>query len=124
MASPELRGSGRAGQDRDIGFKELGEKFKIRGGVLDGKPITAEEIQALAALPPREVIFAQLLGLLQAPATQLVRLLNEPGSALARVLDAIGKKNGDGAAAAAAGTGAPPAEVAHLRRLPSRRSAD
>ena len=73
-------------------FKELGEKFKIRGGVLDGKAITAEEISALAALPPREVIFAQLLGLLQAPATQLVRLLNEPGSAMARLLDAIGKK--------------------------------
>ena len=65
-------------------FKDLGEKFKLRGGVLDGKPLTAEEIQALATLPPREVILAQLLGLLQAPATQLVRLLNEPGSALAR----------------------------------------
>jgi large subunit ribosomal protein L10 len=79
-------------------FKDLGDKFKIRGGVLDGKPLTAEEIAALAALPPREVIFAQLLGLLQAPATRLARLLNEPGSALARVVDAIGRKQGDTAA--------------------------
>ena len=78
-------------------FKELGERFKIRGGVLDGKPLTAAEIQALASLPPSEVILAQLLGLLQAPATQLARLLNEPGSALARVLDAIGKKKGESA---------------------------
>jgi hypothetical protein len=38
---------------------------------------------------------------LNAPATQLVRLLNEPGSYLARVIDAIGKKNGAGATAAA-----------------------
>jgi large subunit ribosomal protein L10 len=82
-------------------FKELGEKFKIRGGVLDGKPLTAEEVSALAALPPREVIFAQLLGLLQAPATQLARLLNEPGSAMARLLDAIGRKQGEGAPEAA-----------------------
>src|SRR5437660_11310834 len=37
-----------------VGFKELGDKFKIRGGVLNGKPLTAEEIQALATLPPRE----------------------------------------------------------------------
>ena len=88
-------------------YKELGEKFKLRGGVLDGKPLSAEEIQALAALPPREVILAQLLGLLMAPATQVVRLLNEPGSALARVIDAIGKKNGD--AAPAAGSAAPAA---------------
>lgn len=73
-------------------FKELGERFKIRGGVLDGKPLTAAEVDALASLPPREVIFAQLLGLLQAPATQLARLLNEPGSSLARLLGAIEKK--------------------------------
>ena len=88
------------------GMRELGEKFKVRGGVLDGKPLTAEEIQALAALPPREVVLGQLLGLLMAPATQVVRLLNEPGSALARVVDAIGKKNGD--PAPAAGSAAPP----------------
>jgi large subunit ribosomal protein L10 len=87
------------------GMRELGDKFKLRGGVLDGKPLTGEEIQALAALPPREVVLAQLLGLIMAPATQLVRLLNEPGSALARVVDAIGKKNGD--AAPAAGSAAP-----------------
>ena len=87
------------------GMRELGDKFKLRGGVLDGKPLSGEEIQALAALPPREVVLAQLLGLVMAPATQLVRLLNEPGSALARVVDAIGKKNGD--AARAAGGAAP-----------------
>ena len=75
-------------------FGPLGEKLKLRGGVLDGKPLSPEEIQALASLPPRDVVFGQLLGLLNAPATQLVRLLNEPGSYLARVIDAIGKKNG------------------------------
>lgn len=80
-------------------FKDFGDKFKLRGGVLEGKPLSAEEISALAALPPREAILAQLLGLLQAPATQLARLLNEPGSAVARVLDAIGKKVGAAAAA-------------------------
>ncbi len=88
-------------------LRELGERFKVRGGVLAGKPLTAEEISALAALPPREVIFAQLLGLLQAPATRLARLLNEPGSALARLLDAARKKQ----SGAASETGAA-AEVA------------
>jgi large subunit ribosomal protein L10 len=78
-------------------FKEAAEKLKLRGGVLGGKPLTAEEIQALAMMPPREVVMAQLLGLLQAPASRLVRLLNEPGSAMARVIDAIGKKHGGAA---------------------------
>jgi len=87
-------------------LRELGERFKVRGGVLEGKPLTAAEISALATLPPREVIFAQLLGLLQASATRLARLLNEPGSALARLLDAAAKKQsesapGNGAAAEA-----------------------
>jgi large subunit ribosomal protein L10 len=96
-----------------ISFKDLGDKFKLRGGVVDGAPVTAEQIQALATLPPKEVVFAQLLGLLNAPATRLVRLLNEPGSALARVIDAIGKKNGEGAAAApAAKAEAPAADAA------------
>lgn len=78
-------------------FKDLGEKFKVRGGVLDGRPLTAAEISDLASLPPREVIMAQLLGLLQAPATHLVRLLNEPGSSLARLLDAVARKAGENA---------------------------
>jgi large subunit ribosomal protein L10 len=81
-------------------LREFGERLKVRGGVLEGKPLSAQEISALAALPSREVIFAQLLGLLQAPATRLVRLLNEPGSMLARLLDAVGKKQAETAAAA------------------------
>jgi large subunit ribosomal protein L10 len=103
------------------GMRELGEKFKVRGGVFDGKPLSGEEVQALAALPPREVILAQLLGLLMAPATQVVRLLNEPGSALARLVDAIGKKNGDAvpAAGSPAPTDATPTESAPTDAPPS-----
>ncbi len=80
-------------------FRELGDKFKLRGGVLDGKPLSSEEVQALAAMPPKEIVFAQLLGLLQTPAARLVRLLNGPASALARLIDAIGKKKGESAPA-------------------------
>jgi large subunit ribosomal protein L10 len=103
------------------GFGPLGEKLKLRGGVLDGKAITPDEVQALATLPSREVIFGQLLGLLNAPATQLVRLLNEPGSYLVRVIDAIGKKNGAGAAAPseAAPTEAAPAPAAPAATEPA-----
>jgi large subunit ribosomal protein L10 len=91
-------------------FKDLGEKFKLRGGVLDGKPLTPEEINALAALPPREVILGQLLGLLQAPATHLVRLLNEPGAMVARMVDAIGRQRGESGAATESAALAPAAE--------------
>src|SRR6266849_4263992 len=98
-------------------MRELADKFKVRGGVLDGKALSAEEVQALAALPPREVIFAQLLGLLQAPATRLARLLNEPGSAMARLLDAISKRQGASEVAPAAG-GSGPTEGATSPAVP------
>lgn len=93
-------------------FGPLGDKLKLRGAVLDGKALTSAQVQALATLPSRAVIFSQLLGLLKAPATQLVRLLNEPGSYLARVIDAIGKKNGAAAAAPAASSEPVPAAAA------------
>jgi large subunit ribosomal protein L10 len=100
-------------------FGPLGEKLKLRGAVLDGKALTPAEVQALATLPSREVIFSQLLGLLIAPATQLVRLLNEPGSYLARVIDAIGKKNGAGAAPSEVPPAAAPTEAAPTEAPPT-----
>src|SRR5260370_11001661 len=101
------------------GFGPLGDKLKLRGAVLDGKVLTAAEVEALSKLPSREVIFSQLLGLLNAPATQLVRLLNEPGSYLARVIDAIGKKNGAGTETPAA-----PAEEAPPAAAPAASAAE
>jgi large subunit ribosomal protein L10 len=68
------------------------EKPKMKAGVLDGKFLDAAGIKALADLPTREVLLAQLLGVLQAPASTLVRLLNEPAASLARVLKAKGEK--------------------------------
>ncbi|MGH7925628.1 MAG: 50S ribosomal protein L10 [Candidatus Binatus sp.] len=100
-------------------FGPLGDKLKLRGAVLDGKTLTPAEVNALATLPSREVIFSQLLGLLNAPATQLVRLLNEPGSYLVRMIDAIGKKNGGGAAAPEAPPEAAPTEAAPAAAAPA-----
>src|SRR3990172_6172935 len=61
-----------------VSFKDAGDKLKVRAGVLGGRPISIEDVRALATLPPKEVLMAQLLRLLQAPGSQLVRLLNEP----------------------------------------------
>ena len=67
-------------------------KLEIRGAVLDGAALPVAEVKALADLPPREVVQAQLLGLLQAPATRLVRLLNEPAAQLARLVKAVSER--------------------------------
>ncbi len=76
-------------------LKNFTSEFKkptVRAGVVDRLVVTTEQIQAIADLPSREALLAQLLGVLQAPASQLVRLLNEPASQLARVLQAKADK--------------------------------
>jgi large subunit ribosomal protein L10 len=64
------------------------KKLEIKLGVVDRLVVSADQINAIADLPSREVLLGQLLGVLQAPASALVRLLNEPASCLARVLKA------------------------------------
>jgi len=73
-------------------------KLAIKGAVLDGQLMPAGGVKALAELPSREVLLAQFLGLLQAPASQLLRTLNEPGARLARLVDALAKRAEGGAA--------------------------
>ncbi len=85
-------------------FKRFATEFKIAAlkiGFVDRALLSTAELETLADLPPREVLQAQLLGLLLSPATRLVRLLNEPGSALARLLKAKAEKEGAPAEAAA-----------------------
>jgi large subunit ribosomal protein L10 len=76
-------------------LKSFIAEFKIAGmkiGVVNKSILSSQELETLAELPSRDVLLAQLLGLLLSPATKLVRLLNEPGSALARVLNARASK--------------------------------
>jgi len=69
------------------------DMFKIKGGYMDGKPITASEIQSLAQLPPMPQMRAQLLALIQTPATQLLRTISEPARGIAAVLKAYSEKS-------------------------------
>jgi len=78
-------------------LKTFASEFKkamLKLGFIDRNAVSTKEIEQLADLPPREVLQAQLLGLLLSPATKLVRLFNEPASALARLLKAKSEKEG------------------------------
>ena len=63
-----------------------GFNLKIRNGVMDGLPLTAAQVSALAALPPKEQLVANLLGQMNAPITGFVTVLNGPIRGLAMVL--------------------------------------
>ncbi len=62
--------------------------FTIKGGFLDKNQISAEQIKALASLPPLPVMRAKLLGTILAPASQLARVIAEPGRSVAAVVQA------------------------------------
>ena len=75
------------------------EKLKVHFGYLNNQRLEQAAIFTLADLPSIEVLRAQLLGVLNAPAGKFVRLLNTPASQLARVLQARQEKLPQAAAA-------------------------
>jgi len=63
--------------------------FELKGGVMDGKALSVDDIKALAELPSREVLLAKVLGSISAPATNFVGVLAAVPRSLVQVLAAI-----------------------------------
>jgi large subunit ribosomal protein L10 len=72
-------------------FAKGNDKLVIKGGAYAGKALDADAIKALAAIPSREVLLAQVAGLLKSPIQRM-----------AGVLAAVAEKKGGGAEAAVA----------------------
>jgi large subunit ribosomal protein L10 len=66
--------------------------FDIKGGYMDGAVIASDQIKTLAKLPPMPQMRAQLLALIQTPASQLVRTIAEPARQVAAVVKAFSEK--------------------------------
>jgi large subunit ribosomal protein L10 len=60
----------------------------LRGGLLEGKTLSGEEVDLLATLPPVDVLRGQLLGAIVAPVTQLLGLVAAPLRDLHGLIDA------------------------------------
>ena len=56
-------------------FAKGNDKLIVMGGAYDGKPLDASGVKSLAAIPSKEVLLAQLLGLLQSPVSRIARVL-------------------------------------------------
>lgn len=72
--------------------------LKVKAGFVDGKVISAEDVQALSELPSKEALVAQVLGTMMAPVTSFVTVLNANIRGLAVALQAIADKKSEGAA--------------------------
>jgi large subunit ribosomal protein L10 len=69
-------------------FAKENEKLAIKGAVLDGESLGAKQVEQLATMPSRDELRAQLLALMNTPATNLVRLLQAPAQQMVQVLHA------------------------------------
>jgi len=69
-------------------FAKTNDKLVIRGGAFGGKALDVNGVKQLASIPPKEVLMAQLCGLLMSPMSRT-----------AVVLGALAAKKGEGAAA-------------------------
>ena len=76
-----------------VEFAKTNDKFVVLGGALGTQTLSADGVKALAELPSLETLRAQLLGLIQTPATRIAGILQAPGGQVARVLSAYAKKD-------------------------------
>ena len=67
-------------------------KLDVKGGLVEGRVFSPDQVKQLADLPSREVLLAQLLGTLQSPVGQLVAIMQTPHQQLLGVLNAYKTK--------------------------------
>jgi large subunit ribosomal protein L10 len=72
-------------------FVRTNPQLNIKVGLVDGKVLQPAELRALADLPSKDALRAQIVGALQGPMSQLVTLLTAPQGELVRVLEARSK---------------------------------
>ncbi|MDE2094764.1 MAG: 50S ribosomal protein L10 [Burkholderiales bacterium] len=81
-------------------FAKGNDKLIVKGGAYAGKVLNADGVKSLASIPSKEVLLAQLLGLMQSPISRI-----------ARVLAAIAEQRAEAAPAAVSAEAAPAAEA-------------
>ena len=86
------------------------KKPEIKGGAVEGVVVGPEQVDDITRLPSREVLIAQVIGLLLGPARQTLALLSSPSSTMVGQLEALAKRQEGEVGGADAP--APPAEPA------------
>jgi large subunit ribosomal protein L10 len=84
----------------------------IKGGVLQGRAMTADEVQSLATLPPVDMLRGQVLAAIIAPVTALLGLVSAPVQNLIGLIDARIEQLEAGGDTSASAAAASPAEAA------------
>src|SRR5918996_1375579 len=73
-------------------FRRETELLEFKGGVMNGEPLSAEQIGEIARLPAKDVLYGQVVGMIASPITGLVRTLNALIAGLAIQLKQIAEQ--------------------------------
>ena len=97
MVKDDLGGAIKAYQE----FQKAAKKTEIRGGVMDGRVLKEADLKAIADLPSKEQLIAQIAGAINGVATKLAVGINEVPTGLARALKQLSEKESEKEDAAA-----------------------
>ena len=100
-----------------VDFARTSRKMTVKGGYFSGQVLDTKQVEALASLPPREVLLAQLIGVIAAPISNLIGTIEALYADPIRTIGAVADKMGGDSPAAPeakaepAAAPAPPAEA-------------
>jgi large subunit ribosomal protein L10 len=77
-------------------FANETDEFQVKGAILGARFLDANGVKDLGSLPPREVLLAQLVGVVQSPMSSLVSTIQAPMRELVQVLKARSEQGADG----------------------------
>lgn len=88
LVKEDIAGAIKAYQD----FQKATKKTELRGGVMEGRALTEQDVKAIGDLPSKEQLIAQIAGAINGVATKLAVGINEVPGSLARALKAVSEK--------------------------------
>jgi large subunit ribosomal protein L10 len=72
-----------------LAFAKERKVFAFKGGLIEGRIVSAADVKAIAALPSREELIAKLMGTMLNPVRNFMAMANAPVGAFARVVQAV-----------------------------------
>lgn len=78
-------------------FQKESKKSDLRGGVMEGQALSQDQVKALADLPTKDQLIAQIAGSINAITAKIARSVNEVPASLARAIDAVKAKQEENA---------------------------
>lgn len=74
-------------------FQKATKKTELRGGVMEGRALTKQQVEALGDLPSKDQLYAQIAGAINGLATKIAIGVKEVPASLARGIKAVSEKD-------------------------------